>query len=205
MFTFAVDYFILVFVASLGVMQTAASIGGLRGLLVFKNPLIARPLGIIIAIAAIVWFFMGTERNINDYAGGLDSNEQGLLFFLAVTASGIFTCGLTSLVNWRMADSRLRENDGRGCENYEKGRRNYEKGERDGGNNYIPLTLTLSLRERGLNMDDGANGESGGEAQEAGLGALRHSSWWQALARNYRYWFSEARCWRTQIKRYFSG
>ena len=111
MFSFAVDYFIMVFVASLGVMQTAASIGGLRGLLVFKNPLVARPLGIAIAIAAIIWFFMVAERNINDYEGGLDSNQQGLLFFLAVAASGVLTCVLTSLLNWRMVDSRLRGND----------------------------------------------------------------------------------------------
>ena len=163
MFSFAVDYFIMVFVASLGVMQTAASIGGLRGLLVFKNPLVARPLGIAIAIAAIVWFFMVAERNINDYEGGLDSNEQGLLFFLAVAASGVFTCVFTSLLNWRIVDFRLRGNDGK-C--------------------------------RG-------NGEEC--APDAGLGAMRHSNWFQALARNYRYWFSEARCWRTQIKRYFFG
>ena len=163
MFTFAADYFIMVFVASLGVMQAAASIGGLRGLLVFKNPLVARPLGIAIAVAAIVWFFMVAERNINDYEGGLDSNQQGLLFFLAVAASGVFTCVFTSLLNWRIVDFRLRGNDGE-C--------------------------------RG-------NGEE--RAPDAGLGALRWSSWWQALAHNYRYWFSEARCWRTQIKRYFFG
>ena len=153
MFSFAVDYFIVVFVASLGVMQTAASIGGLRGLLVFKNPLVARPLGIAIAIAAIVWFFMVAERNINDYEGGLDSNEQGLLFFLAVAASGVLTFILTSPLNARM-------------------RRRMGNGER---------------------------------APDAGLGSMRHSNWFQALAHNYRYWFSEARCWRTQIKRYFFG
>lgn len=170
MFTFAGDYFLMIFVASLGVMQAAASIGGLRGLLVFKNPLIARPLGIIIAIAAIVWFFIVDERNINDYNGGLDSNEQGLLFFLAVAASGIFTCALTSMVNWRMADSRPPFED----------------------------------RDR-LRRNDGMDSDSSVEAPEVGLGSLRHSSWLQALGRNYRYWFSEARCWRTQIKRYFFG
>ena len=153
MFSFAADYFIMVFVASLGVMQTAASIGGLRGLLVFKNPLVARPLGIAIAIAAIVWFFMVAERNINDYEGGLDSNQQGLLFFLAVAASGVLTFILTSPLNARM-------------------RRRMGNGER---------------------------------APDAGLGSMRHSNWFQALAHNYRYWFSEARCWRTQIKRYFFG
>ena len=169
MFSFAVDYFIMVFVASLGVMQTAASIGRLRGLLAFKNPLVARPLGIAIAIAAIVWFFTVTERNINDYEGGLDANEQALLFFLAVAASGILMCVLTSLLNWRMADSRA------------------------GGNDEASLTRTPSQRERG------------NDPPEPGLGALRSGAWWQALRNNYRYWFSEARCWRMRIKRYFSG
>ena len=153
MFSFAVDYFVMVFVASLGVMQAAASIGGLRGLLVFKNPLIARALGIVVAIAAVTWFFLIEERNINDYEGGLDSNEQGLLFFLAVAASGIFTCIMTSLVNRRMLQGPV-------------------DGER------VP---------------------------DVGLGALRDGCWWQAVGHNYRYWFSEGRCWRTQIKRYFSG
>ena len=178
MFTFAVDYFVMVFVASLGVMQTAASIGGLRGLLMFKRPLIARPLGIGMAIAAIVWFFMVAERNINDYEGGLDSNEQGLLFFLAVATSGILTCILTSLLNRRMLDSCLRRNDGG-----------------DGRNDGVDA--------------DGVNGGNydvdGGDAPDAGLGALRHVGWWQAITHNYRYWFGEARCWRTRIKRYFSG
>ena len=149
MFTFALDYFIMVFVASLGIMQTAASIGGLRGLLLFKNPMIARPLGIAIAAAAIIWFFAVGERNINDYKGGLDSNEQGLLFFLAVAASGILTCALTSLWNRRMT--------------------------------------------------------RGDDAPITGLSALKNATWLQAISRNYRYLFNEATCWRTQIKRYFSG
>ncbi len=169
MFSFAVDYFVMVFVASMGVMQAAASIGGLRGLLVFKNPLVARALGIGVAIATVAWFFLVTERNVNDYEGGLDSNQQGLLFFLGVAASGIFTCVLTSVVNRRMADSQR------------------------GGKFEVPLTPTLSHRERGH------------DPAEAGLGVLRSGTWWQAVRHNYRYWFGEARCWRTRIKRYFSG
>lgn len=153
MFSFALDYFIMVFVASSGVMQTAASIGGLRGLLLIKNPIIARTLGIIIAIAAIIWFLAVAERNINDYEGGLDSNQQGLLFFLAVAASGTITCALSSLWNRR-------------------------------------------LRVGASDLE---------QAPGAGLGALKIENWWHALSRNHRYLFNEATCWRTQIKRYFSG
>ena len=153
MFTFALDYFIMVFVASLGVMQAAVSIGGLRGLLLFKNPIVVRPLGIAIAVAAIVWFFAVAERNINDYEGGLDSNQQGILFFLAVAMSGIITCALSSLWNRRMRHSASEAEQSPG----------------------------------------------------AGLGALKSASWWRALSRNYRYLFNEETCWRTRIKRYFSG
>ena len=182
MFSFAVDYFLMVFVASLGVMQAAASIGGLRGLLVFKNPLIARGFGIGLAIAAVAWFFLIAERNINDYKGGLDSNEQGLLFFLAVAASGIFTCALTSLVNRRMAGSR---------------------GSGDGGMELHPHpNLPPS---RGKELCSGLQCSNDGEEPEVGLGALRDGSWWQAVRRNYCYTFREGRCWRTRIKRYFSG
>ncbi len=182
MFSFAGDYFVMVFVASLGVMQAAASVGGLRGLLIFKNPLIARALGIGVAIAAVAWFFLIEERNINDYEGGLDSNEQGLLFFLAVAASGILTCLLTSLVNRRMADA---------CE---------------GGAGDKELHPHPNLPpSRGKELCRGLQCSNGGEAQEAGLGAVRNGTWWRAVRHNYRYWFGEGRCWRTRIKRYFSG
>ena len=180
MISFAGDYFLMVFVASLGVMQAAASIGGLRGLLVFKNPLIARSLGIAVAIAAVAWFFLIEERNINDYEGGLDSNEQGLLFFLAVAASGVFTCIMTSLVNRRMVDSR-------------------EDGDGDMELHPHPNLPPSRGKELCRSMDDGE------AAAESGLGALRDGSWWQAVGHNYRYCFGEGRCWRTQIKRYFSG
>ncbi len=103
-YTFAADYFILVFVAGVGAIQVAASVGGLRGLLVFKTPLVARSVGLLVAVAAFVWFFITTEWNINDYEGGLDSNDQALLFFMAIMAAGIFTLGLSSVVNFRMRD-----------------------------------------------------------------------------------------------------
>ncbi|MDE2686740.1 MAG: hypothetical protein OXI16_04470 [Chloroflexota bacterium] len=168
MISFAADYFIMVFVASLGVIQAAASIGGLRGLLVFKHPRIARTLGIALAIGAIVWFFAVAERNINDYEGGLDSNQQGILFFLAVATGGILTCALTSLLN-----KRLRRN-------------------RD-------------ARQSGDAQDAYDARHDATHAPFPGLGSLRYGSWWQAMTQNYRYWYRDAKCWRTQIKRYFSG
>ncbi|MXY47650.1 MAG: hypothetical protein F4Y44_11895 [Chloroflexi bacterium] len=174
MISFAADYFIMVFVASLGVIQAAASIGGLRGLLVFMHPRIARTLGIALAIGAIVWFFAVAERNINDYEGGLDSNQQGILFFLAVAAAGILTCALTSPLN-----KRLRRN----CDARQSGDAQNADYARPVGNTTHAVA----------------------DAPLPGLGALQYGSWWQAMTQNYRYWYRDARCWRTQIKRYFSG
>ncbi len=148
MFNFAVDYFILVFVGSLGVIQVAASIGGLRGLLLVKRPIVVRSLGIALVIVALAWFF-SVDRIINDTVGGLNSNQQGLLFFLAVVCSGALTLLVSTLVNRRMQN------------------------------------------------DDAA--------PDAGLEALRGNSWAHALQRNWLYWFSDKRCCRVRIKRYFFG
>ncbi len=105
MFTFATDYFLLVFVSTIGVIQLSASLGGLKGLLVFKSPVVARPLGIILVVAAIVIFFATEDRILNDFKGGLDANTQALFFFLGVLAGGAVTFIGSSLINIRMNDA----------------------------------------------------------------------------------------------------
>ena len=102
MITFATDYFLLVFIASIGVLQIAASAGSLNGLLIFKSPLIARTLGAIFVVTGFVLFFSTGERNINDYEGGLDANTQALFFFLGTMAGGGVTFLVSSVVNLRM-------------------------------------------------------------------------------------------------------
>ena len=102
MFTFIIDYFLLVFVAAIGTLQISASIGRLNGLLFFKSPIIARTLGAALVVAAFVWFFSTAERNVNDFEGGADANDQGLFFFLGVLAAGGFTFIASSIVNRRM-------------------------------------------------------------------------------------------------------
>ena len=102
MFTFATDYCIGVFVSTLGVLQLAFSVGGIRGMLVFKSPLVARALGLALAIAGFVLFFSTGTRNINDYEGGLDAPTQALFFFLGAFAAVIVTLVLTSIINYRM-------------------------------------------------------------------------------------------------------
>ena len=112
MFTFAIDYYMFVFGACLGVIQVAVSLGRLRGLLVFKSPLLARAFGLALAVAAFVWFFATGARNLNDYEGGLDAPTQALLFFLGAISALLVTLLVSSLVNAGLNDGDSEPGDG---------------------------------------------------------------------------------------------
>ena len=100
--TFATDYCISVFVSTLGALQFAFSVGGFRAALIFKRALVARTLGLALAVAGFALFFATGFRNINDYEGGLDSPAQALFFFYGALAALAFTLAVASLINRRM-------------------------------------------------------------------------------------------------------
>ena len=102
MFTFATDYTILVFFATVGVVQVAASLGSLNGLLFLRNRKASQVAGAALIVASFVWFFSTGSRNVNDYEGGLDANTQALFFFLGAFAGVGFTLLASSLINRRM-------------------------------------------------------------------------------------------------------
>ncbi len=109
---FAIDYFLFVFVASLGVIQIAASIGQLNGILILKSPIVARLLSAALAVAVFVWFFATEDRNLNDNEGGLDANIQAVLFVLSASAAVLVTLGISSVFNARMNGSKRAQGDG---------------------------------------------------------------------------------------------
>ena len=102
MFSFVFDYYLMVSVAAFGVIQLAASLGGLHGLVLLRSAVATRVLGLGLAAAAGAWFFAVEDRNINDYEGGLDANIQSLLFFLGASTAYVATLGLSSVVNRRV-------------------------------------------------------------------------------------------------------
>ena len=112
MFTFAIDYYLFVVAASLGVIQIAGSLGGLRGLLLFKRPGVARTGGLTVAVAAFIWFFASDVRNVNDFEGGLDANVQALLFFLGAVTAYIFTLIISTFANANMKYGQPAPGDG---------------------------------------------------------------------------------------------
>ena len=103
MFSFAVDYYVMVVISACGVLQIAASVGKLDALLIFKSPLKARSLGIVLLVVGPVLFFGTAERNINDYEGGLDGNFQGLFFILGTITALVLTASVTSFINRGMS------------------------------------------------------------------------------------------------------
>ena len=102
MFTFAVDYYLFVLAACIGVIQVAASLGGLKGLFIVRSPARARAIGLVVTVAAVVWFLASDDRNVNDFEGGLDANGQALFFFWGSLGAVVATLVASSLRNWRM-------------------------------------------------------------------------------------------------------
>lgn len=100
------DYLILCFLGALGVLQIAASYGRLHGVLLLRGRLASAVLGFGFVAAGFLWFFLPGPRLTSDTVGGLDGNQQSLLFALCAGAALVTTLALSSVVNHR----RLRGN-----------------------------------------------------------------------------------------------
>ena len=110
MFSFAIDYYLMVVIAACGVLQIGASVGRLDALLLFKTPLLARSVGTVLAVTGPALFFATAERNVNDYEGGLDGNFQGLFFLLGTLTALVLTAVVTSFINRNMSAPTKIEN-----------------------------------------------------------------------------------------------
>lgn len=99
------DYVILVFLASTGVIQIAATHASLSKLLFLKRPLYAYALGLALVVAGFTWFFWPGPRHVPDTAGGLDGNDQAARFALSALTAVIFTVLATSALNRRSGGS----------------------------------------------------------------------------------------------------
>lgn len=100
------DYLAFCFLSALGVFQIAAAYGRLRGLLLFRRPLVSVLAGLGLVVAGFLWFFLPGPRLIPDTEGGLDGNRQALLFFVSASVALGVTLLVSSLVNRRMLRPR---------------------------------------------------------------------------------------------------
>jgi hypothetical protein len=97
----ALDYLIMVFLSSLGVIQVACAYSRLRGLLFLGRPLWSALLGAGLVVAGFAWFFAPGPRLIPDTEGGLDGNSQTGLFAAGAGAAVAATMVVSSILNHR--------------------------------------------------------------------------------------------------------
>ncbi len=105
MFSFAVDYAILVAVAFLGILQIVAARNQLKGLSFFSNKRLAYVFGVVVATAAVLWFFWSDNRNVEGKISNVEGAEQFWLFLVAVVSSVAVTLLLASIINRRTPPS----------------------------------------------------------------------------------------------------
>ncbi len=94
------DYFILVFISSLGVYQIAAIPAKLDGLCFFRQPVIQYIFGILAIIGVFGWFFTSTDRNIHT---AVEGSQQLGLFLGSIVASWVFTAILASIMQTKVS------------------------------------------------------------------------------------------------------
>ena len=96
----ALDYFILVFLSSLGVYQIVSVYAKLDGLCFFRQPVIQYIFGILAIIGAFGWFFTSEERNIHTT---IEGSQQLGLFLGSIVASWVFTNILASIMQAKVS------------------------------------------------------------------------------------------------------
>jgi hypothetical protein len=96
---FGLDYFLLVFLSAIGILQIVGAYRCRRGLLFFKRTT-SYILGIGVLLVSFIWFFGSQPRNIPDTSAGLDGNQQAILFCLGSIAALIATLTVSSFLNW---------------------------------------------------------------------------------------------------------
>jgi len=96
---FHLDYFICCSLVSSGVLQIAATSSRTYLFCFFSRPMINVSFAVGFIITGLLIFFTTANRNINDFKGGLDGNEQAFLFYVALSVSFFVTSLVTSATN----------------------------------------------------------------------------------------------------------
>ena len=95
----AIDYLILVFVSSCGVLQLIAAYNTRKGMMIIPVRSLSSLVGIILITSGLLWFFISSPRNIADTSGGLNGNIQAILFIIGAGTALVLTLLITSIIN----------------------------------------------------------------------------------------------------------
>ena len=106
-------YLLFVFFSCVGTIQVAASHSRINMMLfVMKNRTISFLLGLIIILVSFLWFFLPDPHNINDIHGGLDANDQLLLFSTGGLGALLFTLIISSILNSKKGGNKYCQSSG---------------------------------------------------------------------------------------------
>lgn len=106
----ALDYFVLVFVASLGVYQIVSIYAKLDGICLFKQQWLQYIFGILALVGSFGWFFTSKERNIQHTVEGA---QQLGLFLGAIVASWVVTNILASIIQAKVDSAANAPSEGK--------------------------------------------------------------------------------------------
>ncbi|MEE9284485.1 MAG: hypothetical protein V3V35_02030 [Dehalococcoidia bacterium] len=112
MFSLAVDYFLLVFLASSGVVQIAAAYSRIFGLLIVPDVRAGYLVGIALLAGAFTWFVAIGDQNIPGDLGGVEGSEQFGLFLAGTAASVVVTMVVASATQSRTLRGRQQRETG---------------------------------------------------------------------------------------------
>lgn len=82
---FSLDYFIFVLVVYTSAIQMGAALGGFTGLSWFRRRAVSFLSGLLLALAANIWFFTSADRNVRSVVEG----SQQFGFFVAAGFLGL--------------------------------------------------------------------------------------------------------------------
>jgi len=103
----AFEYFYLVLIASVGVIQAAVAYNGFKGISFFNRNIFAYLFMVITLCPVAVAFFTWNDRNLT---GVIEGREQFCLFMLAVVAAIGFTLVLASLLkHWSLRTNNVQQ------------------------------------------------------------------------------------------------
>ena len=100
MLSLATDYFLLVFIATTGLLQIVAASSRLRGVLIVPKIEASYGIGAGLLIGAFTWFVLTGDPSIPGDLGGVEGAEQFGLFLGGVSAAVVATATLSSVTQW---------------------------------------------------------------------------------------------------------
>jgi len=90
-----VEYFLLIFLCFLGLLQLAASINKLSGLSFFKRPTSGYLFATLTVFGAFCWFFLSKDRCVQ----GVEGTETFVSLVIAALLAFLATVSISSLIN----------------------------------------------------------------------------------------------------------